>query len=141
MPFGHRHKNQEEIYVVVSGSLRAKLEDEVVELMQWDAIRVPKETMRLANEIADARGWKAAVEETVPTGSLQQYICDPTRADFQEQLLDFFVRIDSHVSRQQALAIPESGIHNGIIDAFEIEQGSVPLYLGIEGRLPVGKHN
>src|SRR5437016_5294604 len=29
---------------------------------------VPKETMRLANEIADARGWKAAVEETVPTG-------------------------------------------------------------------------
>jgi mannose-6-phosphate isomerase-like protein (cupin superfamily) len=46
VPFGHRHKNQEEIYVVVNGSLRAKLEDEVVELKQWDAIRVPKETMR-----------------------------------------------------------------------------------------------
>ena len=46
VPFGHRHKNQEEIYVVVSGSLRAKLEDEVVEMEQWDAIRVPKETMR-----------------------------------------------------------------------------------------------
>jgi mannose-6-phosphate isomerase-like protein (cupin superfamily) len=46
IPFGHRHKNQEEVYVVVSGSVRVKLEDEVVELGQWDAVRVPKETMR-----------------------------------------------------------------------------------------------
>jgi mannose-6-phosphate isomerase-like protein (cupin superfamily) len=46
IPFGHKHKTQEEIYVVVSGSLRVKLEDEVVELKEWDAIRVPKETMR-----------------------------------------------------------------------------------------------
>jgi mannose-6-phosphate isomerase-like protein (cupin superfamily) len=46
IPFGHRHKTQEEIYVVVSGSVRVKLEDEVVELKKWDAIRVPKETMR-----------------------------------------------------------------------------------------------
>jgi uncharacterized cupin superfamily protein len=46
LPFGHRHKTQEEIYLVVSGSIRAKLEDEVVELRQWDAIRVPKDTMR-----------------------------------------------------------------------------------------------
>jgi mannose-6-phosphate isomerase-like protein (cupin superfamily) len=46
IPFGHRHKNQEEVYVVVRGSMRANLEGEVVELRQWDAIRVPKETMR-----------------------------------------------------------------------------------------------
>ena len=46
VPFAHRHKTQEEIYVVVNGSLRMKLEDEVIELGQWDAIRVPKETMR-----------------------------------------------------------------------------------------------
>jgi mannose-6-phosphate isomerase-like protein (cupin superfamily) len=46
VPFGHRHKTQEEIYVVVSGSVRVKLEDEIVELRQWDAVRVPKETMR-----------------------------------------------------------------------------------------------
>jgi mannose-6-phosphate isomerase-like protein (cupin superfamily) len=46
LPFGHKHKNQEEVYVVVSGSARAKLDDEVVELRQWDAIRVPKDTMR-----------------------------------------------------------------------------------------------
>ena len=46
IPFGHKHKNQEEVYVVVRGSMRAKLEDEIVELGQWDAIRVPKDTMR-----------------------------------------------------------------------------------------------
>ena len=32
MPFGHRHGVQEEVYVVVAGSGRAKLEDEIVEL-------------------------------------------------------------------------------------------------------------
>jgi mannose-6-phosphate isomerase-like protein (cupin superfamily) len=46
MPFGHKHKEQEEVYVLVSGSARVKLDEEVVELRQWDAVRVPKETMR-----------------------------------------------------------------------------------------------
>jgi len=46
VPFGHRHKNQEEIYVLVSGSARIKLEDEVVDLKPFDAVRVPKDTMR-----------------------------------------------------------------------------------------------
>jgi mannose-6-phosphate isomerase-like protein (cupin superfamily) len=40
-PFGHTHSEQEEVYVVVSGSARAKLGDDVIELEQWDAIRVP----------------------------------------------------------------------------------------------------
>ena len=46
VPFGHKHKRQEEIYVVVGGSVRIKLEDEVLDLRQWDAVRVPKDTMR-----------------------------------------------------------------------------------------------
>ena len=46
VPFGHRHNVQEEVYIVVSGSMRAKLDDEVIDLKQWDALRVPKETMR-----------------------------------------------------------------------------------------------
>jgi mannose-6-phosphate isomerase-like protein (cupin superfamily) len=46
LPFGHTHNQQEEVYVVVKGSLRAKLGEDVVELKQWDALRVPKETMR-----------------------------------------------------------------------------------------------
>ncbi len=46
LPFAHKHKNQEEVYVLVSGSARAKLEDELVELKQWDALRVHKDTVR-----------------------------------------------------------------------------------------------
>jgi mannose-6-phosphate isomerase-like protein (cupin superfamily) len=46
MPFGHRQREQEEVYVVVGGSARIKLDDEVVELRTWDAIRVPPEVTR-----------------------------------------------------------------------------------------------
>ena len=46
MPFGHKHANQEEVYVVVKGSARIKVEDEIVELGEWDAIRIAKDTMR-----------------------------------------------------------------------------------------------
>jgi mannose-6-phosphate isomerase-like protein (cupin superfamily) len=46
LPFGHRHKTQEEIYVLISGSARARVEDEVVELKPFDALRVHKDTMR-----------------------------------------------------------------------------------------------
>jgi mannose-6-phosphate isomerase-like protein (cupin superfamily) len=45
-PFGHTHDAQEEVYVVVGGSGRISLGDEVAELRQWDAVRVPPETMR-----------------------------------------------------------------------------------------------
>jgi quercetin dioxygenase-like cupin family protein len=41
IPFGHRHGEQEEVYVIVAGSVRMKLEDELVELGTWDAIRLP----------------------------------------------------------------------------------------------------
>jgi mannose-6-phosphate isomerase-like protein (cupin superfamily) len=46
MPFGHRHSEQEEIYVVVSGSGRAKLEDEIVPMGLWDVLRVAPQVIR-----------------------------------------------------------------------------------------------
>ena len=39
-PFAHRHREQEEAYVVASGSGRMLLEGEVIELRQWDVVRV-----------------------------------------------------------------------------------------------------
>ena len=45
-PYGHTHKTQEEVYVVVRGSGRMKLDDEIVELEEWDAVRVPPGTWR-----------------------------------------------------------------------------------------------
>jgi mannose-6-phosphate isomerase-like protein (cupin superfamily) len=46
IPFAHRHKTQEEVYVLIRGSVRVKLEDEIVELKPYDAIRVHKDTTR-----------------------------------------------------------------------------------------------
>jgi mannose-6-phosphate isomerase-like protein (cupin superfamily) len=40
-PFGHTHETQEEVYVVVRGGGRMKLDDEIVELKESDAVRVP----------------------------------------------------------------------------------------------------
>ena len=45
-PWGHRHQDSEEIYVVVDGSGRASLDGEVIELRRWDALRVAPATMR-----------------------------------------------------------------------------------------------
>lgn len=46
MPFGHRHREQEEAYVVVGGSGRAKLDDEIIEIVLWDILRVAPPVMR-----------------------------------------------------------------------------------------------
>jgi mannose-6-phosphate isomerase-like protein (cupin superfamily) len=40
-PYGHSHTKQEEVYVVLRGSGRMKVDDEIVELKEWDAVRVP----------------------------------------------------------------------------------------------------
>ena len=45
-PFGHRHKQQEEVYLVIDGSGRATLDDEIVEVRRWDAVRVAPRVMR-----------------------------------------------------------------------------------------------
>jgi uncharacterized cupin superfamily protein len=45
-PFGHRHERQEEAYVVIAGSGKVKIEDEVRELKQWDVLRVAPATGR-----------------------------------------------------------------------------------------------
>jgi quercetin dioxygenase-like cupin family protein len=46
MPWGHRHREQEEAYVVVAGSGRAKLDDNVIELSEWDVLRVAPGVIR-----------------------------------------------------------------------------------------------
>ena len=43
---GHRHEVQEEVYAVISGSGRVKLDDEIIEIKQWDVIRVAPKVAR-----------------------------------------------------------------------------------------------
>jgi uncharacterized cupin superfamily protein len=45
-PIAHSHREQEEAYVVVDGSGRVRLDDEVRELRQWDVLRVSPATVR-----------------------------------------------------------------------------------------------
>ncbi|HWE33400.1 MAG TPA: hypothetical protein VG410_07950 [Solirubrobacteraceae bacterium] len=45
-PYGHRHQLQEEAYVVVNGSGRMRLDDEIIDLAQWDLIRVAPSVVR-----------------------------------------------------------------------------------------------
>ena len=46
IPYGHKHKTQEEIYVLVKGEARMKIEDEVVDMKPMTAVRVDPGTMR-----------------------------------------------------------------------------------------------
>lgn len=43
---GHRHGQQEEVYVVLGGSGRVLLDGEVRELGRWDTVRVAPEVLR-----------------------------------------------------------------------------------------------
>ena len=45
-PFAHRHEDAEEIYVVLSGAGRIKLDDELLELRPMDALRISPEVAR-----------------------------------------------------------------------------------------------
>ena len=43
---GHRHREQEEAYVVVAGSGRVRLDDTIRDIRQWDVVRVAPEVVR-----------------------------------------------------------------------------------------------
>jgi mannose-6-phosphate isomerase-like protein (cupin superfamily) len=46
LPFGHRHGEQEEVYVVLEGGGQCKLDDELVDLGQMDAVRIAPQVAR-----------------------------------------------------------------------------------------------
>jgi mannose-6-phosphate isomerase-like protein (cupin superfamily) len=45
-PFAHRHEQAEEVYIVLSGAGRMKLDDEIIEVEALDAIRVAPRVTR-----------------------------------------------------------------------------------------------
>jgi mannose-6-phosphate isomerase-like protein (cupin superfamily) len=45
-PFGHKHEDAEEVYVIVRGAGLLKLDDEVIEVEMLDAIRVSPDVTR-----------------------------------------------------------------------------------------------
>src|SRR5947199_6610810 len=67
--YGHRHKEQEEVYFVASGKLQFKLGDDVHDLEKGSAVRVPPGTWRSVwnDEPEDAE--LIIVSKVVPGGS------------------------------------------------------------------------
>jgi mannose-6-phosphate isomerase-like protein (cupin superfamily) len=45
-PMGHSHREQEEVYLVLSGAGRMKLDDDTIDLRPWDVVRVAPHTVR-----------------------------------------------------------------------------------------------
>ena len=52
-PGSHSHREQEEVYVIVAGSGRLRLDDEIRDVRQWDVIRVAPEVVRAFEAGAD----------------------------------------------------------------------------------------
>jgi mannose-6-phosphate isomerase-like protein (cupin superfamily) len=44
--FAHRHEREEEVYVVLDGSGRVKLDDDIVDVRPRDALRIPPQVFR-----------------------------------------------------------------------------------------------
>jgi len=70
--YGHRHKTQEEIYFVASGTLQFKLEDEIVEVGPGTVVRVAPEVARSV--------WNEGPEDAV------LIMCSPKSADPREDV-------------------------------------------------------
>ena len=69
--YGHRHKEQEEIYFVASGRLLFKLGDDVVEVASGTAVRVPPETWRSVWNDHPEDAELIIVSKVVPGGSAE----------------------------------------------------------------------
>ena len=74
-PYGHSHREQEEAYVVVQGSGRMRLDDEIVELKQWDVVRVAPSVVRAFQGGPDGLGM-IAIGNDRPEGGDGQMVED-----------------------------------------------------------------
>jgi mannose-6-phosphate isomerase-like protein (cupin superfamily) len=74
-PFAHKHDEAEEVYVVLAGSGRAKLDDQIIELSALDAIRVAPGVIR---------AFEAGPED------LQLLACGPRHAGDGELIQDWW---------------------------------------------------
>jgi quercetin dioxygenase-like cupin family protein len=66
--YGHRHKLQEELYLVVDGTLTFKLGDDVVEAGPGTALRVAPETVRSVHNDSDADAILVITSVKLPDG-------------------------------------------------------------------------
>jgi quercetin dioxygenase-like cupin family protein len=76
-PFGHMHKQQEEVYVVVEGSGRIKIEDEILDLQPFDAVRIGPGVMRRTEAGPDGLGILAFGAPPIEGDARGEAVVDP----------------------------------------------------------------
>ena len=116
-PYGHTHETQEEVYVVLRGSGRMKVDDELVELKEWDAVRVPPGTWR---------GYEAG-----PEGLEILVIGAPDRVLEQRRLADPRLAADNECSTPRLAGLEEQALNCGALYAPSDEHG---LIVGLRDR-------
>lgn len=67
--YGHRHRTQEELYLVVDGTLTFKLGDDIVEAGPGAAVRVPPATVRSVHNDGDSDAVLVIASIKLPAGS------------------------------------------------------------------------
>jgi mannose-6-phosphate isomerase-like protein (cupin superfamily) len=75
VPFGHRHREQEEAYVIVEGSGRMRLGDEVIALKEWDVVRVTPSLARAIESGPDGLAY-IAIGSDRPEGGDGERVAD-----------------------------------------------------------------
>ncbi len=71
VPFFHKHKKNEEIYVIISGKGSAIIDDETIELNQGDVVRVSPAAVRKFSAAEDTGISFACIQ--VRENSLEEY--------------------------------------------------------------------
>jgi len=76
--FTHSHRKQEEVYIVIKGSGKILLDDQLLELVEGDIVRVSPETKRALK--ADSDGMfiicSGAIPQGYPVNSNARYLID-----------------------------------------------------------------
>lgn len=70
-PFGHHHHKAEEVYFVVSGSGRVKLDDEILDLAEGDLLRVGPEVTRCLESGPDGMVYLATGQHMTGDGEIK----------------------------------------------------------------------
>jgi mannose-6-phosphate isomerase-like protein (cupin superfamily) len=74
-PFGHRHREQEEAYLILEGSGRMRLDDEIVDIKPWDLVRVAPHVVRAFESGRDGLAF-IAVGNDRPEGGDGEMVSD-----------------------------------------------------------------
>ncbi len=84
--FTHTHRKQEEVYIVIRGSGRIQLNDEIQELKEGDAVRVSPETKRALQ--ADGEGLfiicAGGIPQGYPANPDARYLIDDGIPDYDD---------------------------------------------------------